>query len=91
MEFKIGETKEDDFDGVKTMDFKFADTGVFVIEAKAVRFNGVMLFTGKGSPLNVIAAPLGSFYLNQNGGANTCIYVKETETLKGDSTGWVAK
>jgi hypothetical protein len=70
----------------------FADKGgALFISGKTIRFNGVMILTGKGTPLNVISAPLGSLYLNQSGGANTSIYVKETETLKGDKTGWTAK
>jgi hypothetical protein len=43
---------------------------------------------GVGSPEgNIFAAP-GSLYLNQSGGANTTLYIKETGT---SNTGWVAK
>ena len=67
-----------------------ADIGVHIINSPVIRFNGVLLITGKGSPLNVVNAPLGSMYLNQSGGANTTLYMKETETVVGDSTGWAA-
>ena len=43
---------------------------------------------GDGSPENVITANIGSIYLRTDGGANTTLYVKESEV---DNTGWVAK
>lgn len=67
-----------------------SDTGMFIIKSKVIKFNGVHLITGKGTPLDVIKAPLGSLYLNQEAGANTTLYIKETETLTGDATGWAA-
>lgn len=45
-------------------------------------------FSGYGSPLNVIAAKVGSTYRRFDGGANTSFYVKESGT---DASGWVAK
>ena len=84
MEVKIPEIKSPDTSENKTTE----ETGVFPIYQNAIKFNGVFIFTGKDSPLNVIAAPLGSIYLNQSGGANLGIYVKETEVVKGDKTGW---
>lgn len=48
----------------------------------------VKIYSGFGSPLNVIAAGIGSIYLRKDGGASTSVYVKESGT---DGTGWVAK
>lgn len=44
--------------------------------------------TGSGSPAGVVAAPVGSMYLRNDGGAGSTLYVKESGT---DETGWVAK
>ena len=47
------------------------------------------ILTGKGSPINVIPAPVGTLYLRLDGGTSTTLYVKETG---GDAkSGWVAK
>jgi hypothetical protein len=43
---------------------------------------------GHGSPEGVVTAPVGSAYLDLDGGAGTTFYVKETGT---GNTGWVAK
>lgn len=43
---------------------------------------------GAGSPEAAVAAPPGSTYRRTDGGAGTCLYVKETGT---GNTGWVAK
>jgi hypothetical protein len=43
---------------------------------------------GAGSPEGVYAASPGSLFLNETGGANVSIYVKESGT---GTTGWVAK
>lgn len=48
----------------------------------------VKIYKGYGSPLNVIAAGVGSIYFRLDGGASTTLYVKESAT---DATGWVAK
>lgn len=42
---------------------------------------------GAGSPEGVVTAPIGSLYSRTNGGAGTCLYVKESGT---GNTGWVA-
>lgn len=68
--------------------YKYTDRGTFPIHAKAILLNGVRIITGKGSPLNVVVAPVGSLYLRQDGGANTTLYIKESLTTAG---GWVAK
>lgn len=44
--------------------------------------------TGTGSPEGVIAAPVGSVYVNSSGGAGATLYIKESGT---GSTGWAAK
>lgn len=49
--------------------------------------NGI--YTGIGSPNGVVPANPGSLYLNQSGGANTTLYVKESGSAT--NTGWAAK
>jgi hypothetical protein len=46
-------------------------------------------FWGTGSPNGVIVATLGDTYINQSGGANTTLWVKESGV--NTNTGWVAK
>lgn len=48
-------------------------------------------YSGEGTPLNVVTAPIGSIYHRTDGGAGTSLYVKETEVSTPDSTGWVGK
>jgi hypothetical protein len=43
---------------------------------------------GLGSPEGRIISPPGRIFINQQGGASTTLYVKETGT---GNTGWVAK
>ncbi len=45
------------------------------------------LFYGSGSPEGAVTAPVGSRYSRTNGGAGTCLYVKESGS---GNTGWVA-
>ena len=47
------------------------------------------VFRGIGTPENVVAAGIGSIYLRRDGGANTSVYVKESDDE--GATGWVAK
>jgi hypothetical protein len=44
--------------------------------------------SGSGSPESVITAIVGSVYIRTDGGAGTCLYIKESGT---GNTGWVAK
>lgn len=44
--------------------------------------------SGEGSPEGVVAAPVGTLYLNSSGSSGTTLYVKESGT---GSTGWAAK
>jgi hypothetical protein len=43
---------------------------------------------GTGSPEGVVAAPVGTAYLRDDGGAGTTLYVKESGS---GNTGWAAK
>jgi len=47
------------------------------------------VYSGYGSPLNVVVADIGSLYLRLDGGASTSLYVKEADA--GAATGWTAK
>ena len=44
---------------------------------------------GTGSPEGVVAAPLGSIYINTAGGAGTTLFVKEGGGS--GATGWIGK
>lgn len=61
------------------------DTGLRLIRKLG---NGIIEATGNGSPAGVLAAPKGSTYRRADGGAGTCLYVKESGT---GTSGWVAK
>lgn len=50
---------------------------------------GPQIRAGSGSPEASVSAPLGSLYLNADGGAGTTLYVKESGGV--GNTGWVAK
>ena len=47
------------------------------------------IYVGNGSPENVVTAGFGAIYINKDGGADTSIYVKETDNDR--NSGWVAK
>jgi len=47
-----------------------------------------MVQSGSGSPEGVVIAPPGRLYLDEDGGADLTLYVKESGT---DENGWVAK
>ncbi|MBY8106377.1 hypothetical protein KW456_04520 [Vibrio fluvialis] len=63
------------------------DEGRF--NATEIRVNGVKWATGSGSPNGILAAVVGSFYTNTDGGAGATFYVKESGST--GNTGWVAK
>jgi hypothetical protein len=46
------------------------------------------IYAGAGNPNGIVTANPGSIYLNNAGGANTTLYVKESGI---SNTGWVAK
>jgi parallel beta-helix repeat protein len=50
--------------------------------------NSIRYLAGTGSPEGVHAAPVGSQYARTDGGAATCLYIKESGA---GNTGWVAK
>jgi len=56
----------------------------------AVNTNGDLPcdLSGYGSPLNLVAAKVGTTYRRLDGGANTSFYVKESGE---DGSGWTAK
>jgi hypothetical protein len=43
---------------------------------------------GTGTPEGVVAAPVGTLFLREDGGAGTTLYIKESGT---GNTGWAAK
>lgn len=47
------------------------------------------IYTGIGSPENVVTAKIGSLYLRQDGGTSTTLYVKESSNER--NSGWIAK
>jgi hypothetical protein len=49
---------------------------------------GPTFTSGTGSPETVVTAPIASIYQREDGGAGTCLYVKESGS---GNTGWVAK
>lgn len=49
---------------------------------------GPLISTGIGSPEGVVTSTIGGFYLRQDGGPGTTLYVKESGS---GNTGWVAK
>jgi parallel beta-helix repeat protein len=69
-----------------TADVRFGMPTAHAVTGTTTGF--VMDFTGNGSPEGVVAAPVGSQYRRADGGAGTCLYVKESGT---GTTGWVAK
>jgi hypothetical protein len=64
------------------------------VNTNKLKFDGSFLvgnagiYTGTGSPLNVVTAGVGTIYLRTDGGTGSTFYVKESGT---DATGWVAK
>lgn len=59
-----------------------------VCVTNVVYFNGVMDFSGAGSPESAQAALVGSTWRRSDGGAGTSFYVKESGT---GNTGWIGK
>lgn len=51
--------------------------------------SGIYITIGNGNPNNVVSAPLGSLYLNKDGGAGTSLYIKESGGA--GNSGWVVK
>jgi hypothetical protein len=60
------------------------------IDTTGVKFStGALILSGVGSPEGVVAAPLGSIYMNSSGGAGVTLWVKESGAST--NTGWVSK
>jgi hypothetical protein len=61
---------------------------IYLGDTTSTQTNNVIMKSGVGSPEGIVYAPVGSFYLRRDGGANTTMYVKESGS---SNTGWVAK
>ena len=73
------------------LDSNLVVPGAVVSELGYIGMNSaqsVLILRGAGSPEGVSSASPGSLYLRSDGGAGTCLYVKESGT---GNTGWVAK
>ncbi len=57
----------------------------FIIECQSTKLRWFR--SGTGSPEGVLTAPVGTVYVRTDGGAGTCLYVKESGT---GNTGWIA-
>ena len=62
-------------------------TGLTTLNQVEVLIEGYIR-AGTGSPEGVVAAPVGTLYVDTSGGTGTTLYVKESGT---GNTGWVAK
>lgn len=69
-------------------DRRLEASGNIYIDGAEVHINGVILFSGVGSPEGVVTAPIGSIYTRSDGVPGATLYVKESGT---DDTGWAAK
>jgi hypothetical protein len=58
------------------------------VSATQLQIGAVLIIVGFGSPEGNVTAPVGSLYLNQNGGAGTTLFVKESQV---GTNGWVGK
>ena len=80
--------------GIQCVTVSPSSTNVYApVNAYQYTFNpftmgGSAMYSGAGSPEGVQTANVGSLYLRNNGGAGTCLYIKESGT---GNTGWVAK
>lgn len=61
--------------------------GVKTFSADRIKIGNIILIKGTGSPENVEAAPVGSWFFRDDGGIGTTAYRKESGT---GLTGWVA-
>lgn len=71
---------------VAGQDERMASWWVRWLERLATHAN--LVTSGQGTPEAVVIAPPGRLYLDEDGGANTTLYVKESGT---GATGWIAK
>lgn len=73
--------------GTSSQRWRFGYFGVVYINSSTSSPFYASIVVGSGSPEGVISANPGSLYLRRDGGAGTCLYVKEST----GSTGWVGK
>lgn len=66
----------------------YAPVNAFQYTFNPFTSSGSGMYSGAGSPEGVQTANVGSLYLRNDGGAGTCLYIKESGT---GNTGWVAK
>ena len=67
---------------------KFQQTLMKWLMPQFIMNTSAAIYAGSGSPNTVVTASPGSVYLNQSGGANVTLYIKESGV---GNTGWVAK
>ena len=67
----------------------FEEYGLQLRQGPLIGGQEAKILIGSGAPENSVGAPLGSLYLNTDGGTGTSLYVKETGST--GNTGWVAK
>lgn len=70
----------------KTVPTEALDVVGSVATDTSVVVNGTLVLSGTATPEGSKTAPVGSLYLRKDGGAGTCLYVKESGT---GNTGWV--
>jgi hypothetical protein len=63
-------------------------TAAQTFPAAGIVLGTVKVMSGADTPEGAVTAPVGSLFLRTNGGAGTCLYVKESGT---GNTGWVEK
>lgn len=73
------------FDALSTLS---PAAGITDVDVTALRRLSALIKSGTGSPENAVDAPVGTLYLQTDGGAGTTLWVKESGT--GD-TGWDSK
>lgn len=80
-------------DGDSTKEIAFEASGITTSTTRTITVPDsditlATFFTGTGTPEGSVTASPGALYTDQNGGAGTTLYVKESGT---GNTGWIAK
>lgn len=75
-------------EATKQLCWSIRDSAAALFEPK-IAYNTPGIFAGTGTPEGVVTAGVGAIYQRTDGGAGTCLYVKESGA--GTNTGWVAK
>jgi hypothetical protein len=68
--------------------FTATAAGDFLLPGAVVVKGATRINAGTGNPNGVVSGSPGDLYLNQSGGANATLWVKESTT---GTAGWVAK